>query len=375
MSKNESVKRAVRTIRSAEAVINKLLDQADAAEPSPPETQRYKRFKYRVKGLVVALQQPGDATFVPFLVPSRDLSAEGMSFLHGGFVHVGARCQVQLISAYGTWTNMLGSIVRCRYLEGGVHEVGVRFDGLIDPAEYCPTAVRSRILLVEDDPFLAKLVLFHLKQLNVEVDHVVDGKKGVETALSQAYDLVLMDVELPELDGLSATRELRRRGYAGRIVAATARTEPTARQKCLEAGCDGYLSKPYTREQLALVMQSLREEPLYSAFHHDSSMLPLIASFVEELPSIVRSMEEAVEKQDLSKVEGIARQLKAHGASFGFDVISEHAKKIEQSLLGGTNLDDVRKEITDLMRLCFQARAPVVAKARQAGEPKAQSIS
>lgn len=79
------------------------------------------------------MQQPGSSGPVVFLVPTRDISATGLSFLHGGFVHVGTRCTVQLITMHGTWNEVPAVVVRCQYVEGGVHEVAVRFDREIDP--------------------------------------------------------------------------------------------------------------------------------------------------------------------------------------------------------------------------------------------------
>ncbi len=131
----------VRTIRLDNTRVETLLDHLDNLGGQPETEQRAsERYRYRVKGCIVHLQQPGDGCSTPYLVPTRDISAGGLAFLHGGFVHTGTRCLIQLITAGGAWQNMPGVVVRCRYAEDGVHEVAIRFDSEIEPEDYCKEA-------------------------------------------------------------------------------------------------------------------------------------------------------------------------------------------------------------------------------------------
>lgn len=105
-----------------------------------------------------------------------------------------------------------------------------------------------RVLVVEDNTVNQKVALLLLSRLGYSADIAANGREGVDAALRQPYDLILMDIQMPELDGLSATRELLRRLSGGRprIVAMTANASPDDRQVCLEAGMDDYISKPVT---------------------------------------------------------------------------------------------------------------------------------
>jgi len=348
----------VRTIRLDDERIAEILDGLDGND-APTETGRQApRYRYRIKALVVHMQQPGFSSPVPFLVPGRNISCEGLSFLHGGFVHPGTRCLVQLITSYGTWTNAGGTVVRCQLIEGNVHEVGVRLDREIDPAVYCADAVRSRVLLAEDDPSIARLARFHLEQLNADVDLAQDGAEAVDMAINGNYDLVLMDIEMPVMDGLTAVKMLRSRGYTGLIAAATALTQPEDAERCISAGCDKYLPKPFTRAELSALLVSLRAEPLFSTFHDDPSMRDLVREFVTELPQRVRKMDEAVAGGDASGVKTVARTLKAEGTSYGFDIITEVAEGIEKDVIAGKDLAEVRKDVDRLAKLCTRVRTP-----------------
>jgi len=108
----------------------------------------------------------------------------------------------------------------------------------------------GKILVAEDNPSNQKLINILLQKMGMEVTLVGDGQAAVEKALSETYDLVLMDMQMPILDGYEATRRLRDKGYKTPIVAITANAMVGDEEKCLEAGCEGYLSKPIDRAKL-----------------------------------------------------------------------------------------------------------------------------
>ena len=123
--------------------------------------------------------------------------------------------------------------------------------------------VRGRILLAEDVQVNQLLVTSMLREAGAEVTSVSDGREAVEHILdsmraeregsdehAKPYDLILMDMQMPILDGYEAARQLRNEGFAGPIVALTAHAMRGDRQKCVEAGCDDYLSKPIDKTQL-----------------------------------------------------------------------------------------------------------------------------
>jgi CheY-like chemotaxis protein len=83
------------------------------------------------------------------------------------------------------------------------------------------------------------------------VERILDGPK------EQPFDVVLMDIQMPDIDGIEATRRLRQGGYEGPIVALTAHAMASHRQLCLEAGCNEHLSKPVDRRQLLSTLERL----------------------------------------------------------------------------------------------------------------------
>jgi CheY-like chemotaxis protein len=122
-----------------------------------------------------------------------------------------------------------------------------------------------RILLAEDNVVNQKLALRLLQQMGYRADVASNGIEAIESVERQAYDVVLMDVQMPELDGLEASRRIAAKWSADhrpRIVAMTANAMQGDREMCIAAGMDDYLTKPIRVDQLvdALNQASARED-------------------------------------------------------------------------------------------------------------------
>ncbi len=121
-----------------------------------------------------------------------------------------------------------------------------------------------RILLAEDNEINQRVAVTLLERMGHSVDVVPDGKQAVAAIGRTAYDLILMDCQMPEMDGYAATREIRRMPqYAAlTIVAMTAHAMPEDRRRCLDAGMDDYLAKPISGESLSDLLESVSRRAL-----------------------------------------------------------------------------------------------------------------
>jgi CheY-like chemotaxis protein len=116
-----------------------------------------------------------------------------------------------------------------------------------------------RILLVEDDQDHQPLLSLMLKKSGAEVTIAENGRVAVDLTHASCeaghpYDMIVMDLQMPVLDGVAATQELRAKGFSNPIIALTARAVSTDRDRCYAAGCDDFLSKPIARADLVRLL-------------------------------------------------------------------------------------------------------------------------
>jgi CheY-like chemotaxis protein len=228
--------------------------------------------------------------------------------------------------------------------------------------------LRGKVLLAEDGEDNQHLITTFLKQGGLQVSLAVNGEIAKRMALTGEYDLVLMDMQMPVMDGYRATTELRKEGYKGPIIALTAHAMPEDRAKCLEAGCTEYLSKPIDRRRLLTTcaaylmpaVQSLQlseasksEAPclLQSTLKNDPRVARVLDRFVGRLPQRVTELRSALCEGDLELLRQSVHNLKGAGSGYGFKLLSEQSAKAEETLKSEVPLEEIRRQVEELIGL------------------------
>jgi CheY-like chemotaxis protein len=209
-------------------------------------------------------------------------------------------------------------------------------------------AVALRLLVAEDNAVNRQLALALLRKLGYEADTVENGREAVHALERTTYDVVLMDVQMPQLDGLEATRLIRQRfgpKDGPTIIAMTANAMEGDREECLEAGMDDYLSKPIRPDELARALARCR--PVRSRETLDQAALGALASslgggdegreavgelidtFLDDGATQMATLQGAVEQGDVEAAGRTAHTLKSNGATFGARPFAELCRELE----------------------------------------------
>jgi PAS domain S-box-containing protein len=203
-----------------------------------------------------------------------------------------------------------------------------------------------RILLAEDNPVNQRLALRLLEKMGHRITLVDNGLDALERALQGGFDLILMDVQMPGLDGLTATRRIRQWevAHAGHvpIIAMTARAMQGDRERCLEAGMDDYLSKPIDSERLRQLVSRFHVEqagPVLAwrgallRLDGDSALLLELAQlFIDDGPQLMQTLYLALDDADLAGSQRAVHSLQGVLVNFGAQRAIAQAERLSASL-------------------------------------------
>jgi signal transduction histidine kinase/DNA-binding response OmpR family regulator/HPt (histidine-containing phosphotransfer) domain-containing protein len=268
------------------------------------------------------------------------------------------------------------------------------------------TASTVRVLLAEDNAVNQRVAIALLGRLGYRADIAENGLDVLDALERQRYDVVLMDVQMPELDGLETTRRIIERSPDGRrphIIAMTANAMAEDREACLAAGMDDYVAKPIRSEVLAEALRRVSptleppgadgsaedppgadgspDDPPASAAERqtraidqevddaladlrevggDAFVAELIDTFVTDGPRMIATARRSVEAGDASELRRVAHSLKSNAATFGAEGLSDRCQQLE-ARASSEPLDGVADDIDAIERAVFDLLAQLEA--------------
>jgi CheY-like chemotaxis protein len=214
------------------------------------------------------------------------------------------------------------------------------------------------VLLAEDNPINQQVASRMLERLGHSVVLAGNGREVLQVLARETFDLILMDVQMPEVDGFSATAVIRQQeegtGRHVPIIALTAHAMKGDRERCLAAGMDGYLPKPIRPEELRQVLAALagdspnvvtlpwetpgqavppvldREALLARVGNQQQRLCRLVTIFQDSCPGLLQAIRDALGRGDSSGLTRAAHTLKGSAGSLGGGVVFQMAKQLEE---------------------------------------------
>jgi two-component system, sensor histidine kinase and response regulator len=192
------------------------------------------------------------------------------------------------------------------------------------------------VLVADDHPVNLEFAAEALRRLGHSVATAASGTEALRLLQARTFDIALIDVQMPEMDGIELVTRLRAHGYRTRVIGLTGYTSPEDKQRCIAAGMDGVLAKPLTQNRLAAVLRGQSPEPeadtIMEAVGGNVKLLARVRdAFTSQSPRLIASMREAIAEGNSDALFRTAHTLKGAISNFGMDDALEAAIEIERA--------------------------------------------
>jgi signal transduction histidine kinase/DNA-binding NarL/FixJ family response regulator len=227
----------------------------------------------------------------------------------------------------------------------------------------------ASLLIVEDGEHNRRILEYLLEEAGATVYSATDGLGGVaavQAAREQNndFDVILMDIQMPRMNGIEATEQLRSMGVETPIIALTAYALARDQENCLAAGCTDYVAKPFVASDLKRIIakhlptrlsKAPTQEPidpvLVSNLTDNEKFLPLLKIYLDGVPVMIDDIEQSVEAADREQVGRLIHQLKGSAGRYGFPSVSIAANEVMTKLRDDVSLEELDAMIKDVLAL------------------------
>ncbi len=231
--------------------------------------------------------------------------------------------------------------------------------------------ISGHVLVAEDGTDNQALIAEKLRETGLKIEIAPNGQVACEKAMfanmsGNPFDLILMDVQMPVMDGYTATLQLRGNGYPGPIIALTANAMERDRSKCLQAGCNDFVTKPIDMKKLLkaigkyMKIEQVAVEPA-KAQAAAANRAEQVRKFYDELADELAQIEQAIDRQDREQLKDVAQLLLGKAAAAGLKDLAPQAAKLLQSAESEKSWINLRESAAE-----FASESQAQASQRQA---------
>ena len=338
----------VNTIRMDREELERLLADlnTDAGVGADESQRRTRRWGVHFQNAVLTVEERRDR-HTHFIVLPRNLSTGGLGVLHGGFIHPGTACLVSMRTTTGKTRTHAGTILRCQYISGRIHELGIRFHQPINPKNYLicregqdvfnvehvtPGDLDGTALVVMSDPEDQREVHAGLGASEIELLYARDGASGI-AMLEELPDLIYVGSALDDMTTTEFLGEVQRRGEMPPTIVIGDESVVGQRQRFIDAGAMEVLVRPVGPE---LILRSAAEYLLLAdVLAIEASLLSqrAVSSHPgEDIVEIGERLFEALLAENLDKIVGVCEEAHKIAVAHGFPVVARRAKRVSNEI-------------------------------------------
>lgn len=230
-----------------------------------------------------------------------------------------------------------GKLDESQLIEGEA-ELPEKIDSIAYQYDHSCT-VKGSILIVEDNDDNQQLLSIILCDIGAEITFSKNGQEALDKTRNKTYDLILMDIQMPVMGGIEATKILRQSDYTNPIVALTANAMKSDYDMCIEAGCDGFLTKPINKDKLFKTIykyleiddENIHDDKIISDILDKRSvkMRELVLKFIRSLPERIEAIELFRNAKNWTGMRDELHKLKGIGTVMGYPMITEIATELD----------------------------------------------
>ncbi len=356
--------------------LDSLLDRVDHARDSmlAPKRRRYVRWPFRQETILLKISHPG-GTIAAVKVACRNLSHGGISILHSAFIYPGSRCAVSIPHPTRGELSARGEVVRCIHLHRMIHEIGIRFDELVDVREFIPVKQRDgkfAVETLEPEDIFGRIICADAPSIDLKlVEHFILRTRAVVSVAtlarraaslaSRGCDLAVLGMDLPDASLPEAVRKIRdAAGHELPVIVIADKRQRGLDRMFREARINALLIKPLTETSL---LRALGEFLIHSSQSQRGRGGDGLAAepavrlglFIAELAGTIPRLERAADDYDAMGCYVLCQQVLGAAPTAGLQTLAKLADAASDQLATTMSLEQSRQQIDSLIAACRSA--------------------
>ncbi len=268
-----------------------------------------------------------------------------------------------------------------RYLQPDVER---KREKEVSAEKECKADLKGHLLVAEDNKTNQHIIAAHLEDLGISFEIVENGKEALKKALEKPYDLILMDIQMPQMNGLDAARRIKEEGVRIPVIALSATCDLEDKNKAAEAGMDDYLCKPFEQAQLRALLSRYLRTHAGGAYNEEAEGMPVavdmqqglkqlrgkktlyievLQKFCEMVPGIVMEIDDAIDREEYPVVANKMHALRGSSSMIGAVALYGFTSEWEEKLTAGEvpqNKEHLKEELNTITQESYEKIGDII---------------